>query len=91
MTTQHADGLAPDPDRATRSHDSSPTPDGLGTRSLSRSAQDIGPICPPPIGVRRPLPRRDTSESMQPEFCDDDVSISLSVPVPGPPFKLVSS
>jgi hypothetical protein len=29
---------------------------------------------------RRPLPRQDTSESMQPEFCDEEISISVPPP-----------
>ena len=29
---------------------------------------------------RRPFPRQDTSESMQPEFCDEEISISVPPP-----------
>jgi hypothetical protein len=68
MTTQQGDRLSPDVEKPGRSRDSSPIFDEP-RRSLSRDAGTFK--------VKRPLPRQDTSESLQPEFCDEEISIAV--------------
>ena len=83
MTTQHSGGgsIASDYEKTLRSRDSSPYFD----ESTSRPSQPRGAVQLQQqqelITPRKPFPRRDTSESMQPEFCDEE-TISINTPMP---------
>ena len=83
MTTQQPESLSSDAEKPTRSRDSSPNTEMPRSISMTMkpAAPEIGQASNRPP---QPLHRRDTSESMQPEFCDDEISISV------PPMKQVN-
>ncbi len=83
MTTQHSGGgsIASDYEKTIRSRDSSPyfdestsRPSQPRTNVQLQQQQEL-------VKPRRPFSRRDTSESMQPEFCDEE-TISINIPMP---------